>query len=48
MDVTVKRGADVGGDHHLVMATVKVKARKNDSGKVRNSGLTKIKLIQRP
>ena len=29
LDVRVRRGADVGSDHHLVTATVKLKLRKN-------------------
>ena len=28
-DVTVKRGADVGSDHHLLLATVKLQLRRN-------------------
>lgn len=33
LDVRVKRGADVGGDHHLVLAVLKVKLRKTWSKK---------------
>jgi len=32
-DVRVRRGADAGSDHHLVMATLKMKLRKNGPGK---------------
>ena len=32
-DVRVRRGADVGSDHHLLMATVKMDLRKNRPGK---------------
>ena len=34
-DVRVRRGADVGSDHHLVTATLKVKLRKNGPEKPR-------------
>ena len=33
LDVKVKRGADVGSDHHLVLAVLKVKLRKTGSKK---------------
>ena len=29
MDVHVRRGADVGSDHHLLQATIKLKLKKN-------------------
>ena len=32
-DVIVRRGADVGSDHHLVTATLKLKLRKNTTSK---------------
>ena len=35
LDVKVRRGADVGSDHHLVTAILKVKLRKNGSEKPR-------------
>ena len=34
-DVKVRRGADVGSDHHLVTATLKLKLRRNGPGKTR-------------
>jgi len=34
-DVRVKRGADVGSDHHFVTATLKMKLRKNGPGNAR-------------
>ena len=34
-DVRVRRGADVGSDDHLVMATLKLKLRRNGPGKAR-------------
>ena len=34
-DVSVRRGADVGSDHHLVTATLKLKLRRNGPGKAR-------------
>ena len=32
-DVSVRRGADVGSDHHLVTANLQVKLRNNGPGK---------------
>ena len=34
-DVGARRGADVGSDHHLVTATLKLKLRRNGPGKAR-------------
>ena len=37
LDVKIKRGADVGSDHHLVTAVLRVKLRKTGSRKESNS-----------
>ena len=34
-DLSVRGGADVGSDHHLVTATLKLKLRRNGPGKAR-------------
>ena len=47
-DVHVLRGADVGSDHHLLMANVKLKiakVRKGKSGRVRFE-VSKLKLLE--
>ena len=33
LDVKVKRGADVGSDHHLVTANIKMNMRRSTGGK---------------
>ena len=43
-DVRVRRGADVGSDHHLVMANQKLKLRRNGPDKARQQQFDIIKL----
>ena len=43
-DVRVRRGADVGSDHHLVTANLKLKQRKNGPDKTRRQQFDVIKL----
>ena len=43
-DVRVKRGANVGSDHHLVTANLKLKLRKNGHDKTRRQQFDVIKL----
>ena len=40
-DVRVKRGADVASDHHLVVATLKVKLKAHREGKRESRGISK-------
>ena len=40
MDVRVKRGADVGSDHHTVVVTLRVKLRKTGAKYPKGSSLT--------
>ena len=44
-DVRVRRGADVGSDHHLVTANLKLKLRRNELDKARQQrfDVTKLK-----
>ena len=43
-DVRVRRGADVGSDHHLVMANLKLKLRRNGPDKARQQQFDVIKI----
>ncbi len=47
LDVRVKRGADVGSDHQMVVATVKVKLRKTGCKKPGRQQLD-VKKLQKP